>query len=140
MPIQSYKLGPGTLTFGTSPLDVSCQVTACAVVPTENVSTTEAVPVLCGEELPAEDTVTMTYALTATLIQDLAAAGVVDWSWTNEGTLQDFVFVPNTAAGRQVTGQARVVPLTIGGEVGGSRPTSDLSWAIPVKPTFEAVA
>lgn len=140
MPIQSYKLGPGTLTLGETPLDISCQITAGRVVPAENVATTEAVPVLCGEELPAEDDVTYTYTLEATLFQDLAAAGVIDWSWTNKGTPQPFTFVPTSVQARQVTGTVRVVPIAIGGEV-KTRPTSDIAWAcVGDDPVFGAVA
>lgn len=127
MPINSYKLGPGTLTLGSGPLDVSAQVRACRVVPSENVETEEAVPVLTGEELPAEETATYTYTLEATLLQDLAAAGVVDYSWTTRGQWVAFRFVPSTAAGREVEGEVRVVPIAIGGDV-RSRPTSDIQW------------
>lgn len=142
MPIQSYKLGPGTLTLGAAGvMDVSCQITSGRVVPEEVVNTTDAVPVLCGEELPAEDTVSYTYALEATLLQDLAAAGVVDWSWTNKGTEQPFEFIPNTVAARKVTGTVRVIPIAIGGEVGGARPTSDIAWKCTgAEPVFGAVA
>jgi hypothetical protein len=130
MPIKSYKMGPGVLTLGTAPLDVSCQVRAFTVKASEQVDRTDPVPVLCGEELPAEEVVSFTWQVVGTLLQDLAAAGVIDWSWTNKGTWQAFKFVPSTAEARQVTGQVRPVPLDVGGEVVKSgRPTSDLTWA-----------
>lgn len=136
MPIKSYKL-KGKLTLGTTPLDVSCQVTAVTVNPTENVDTEDAVHVLCGETLPASDTVSYTYTLAGSVLQDLSTSGVVDWSWDNKGTEQAFVFTPDDTLTTDptITGTVRVIPLTIGGEVPG-RPTSDFEWAIIGTPTF----
>lgn len=137
MAIQSYKPGPGTLTLGSGPLDVSAQVTACVVEPAENIESSDAIAVLSGEELPAEDTTSLTFTLKATLLQDLAAAGVVDFSWVNAGDEVAFTFVPNTVVDRQVQGTVRVVPITIGGPV-KERATSDISWVIIGTPDFEA--
>jgi hypothetical protein len=106
-------------------------------VPSENVESSDAVPVLSGEELPAEETASVSFVLNATLLQDLAAAGVVDYSWTNSGDEVAFVFIPNTVLDRQVAGTARVVPITIGGEA-KTRPTSDISWACIGTPVFGA--
>lgn len=138
MPINSYKLGPGTLVLGSGPLDVSSQVTACTVVPSENTTTVDAIPVLSGEELPAEDTFDYSYELQVTFLQDLAAAGVVDWSWTNKGTEQPVTFIPNTVTDRQVQGTIRVVPLAVGGSDMKQRPTSDATWKFVGVPDFEA--
>lgn len=141
MAVKSYKLGPGTLTLGAAPLDVSGQVRSCRVNPSENVTTTEAVPVLTGEELPAEDEVTYTSTLEVTLLQDLTAAGIVDYSWTNAGDEVPFSFVPSTVEGREVSGTVRVVPIAIGGDV-RTRPTSDFTWTITDVgglPTFGAL-
>lgn len=135
MAIQSYKPGPGTLTIGVAPLDVSCQVTSMAVEPSESVSSSAAVDVLCGETLAGDDDVTLTYRLKGNLLQDLAAAGVVDYSWVNASDEVPFAFVPSTALGREVAGTVRVVPLKIGGDV-KVRATSDLDWACVGTPTF----
>lgn len=140
MTIQSYKLGPGTLKLGTGgTLDVSAQVRACTVTPAENVTTTDDLPVLSGEVLTGDSFATYTYTLTGTLIQDLAAAGVVDYSWTNAGVEVDVEFVPNTVEARKVTGTVRMVPIAIGGEVGAARPTSDFTWTFTETPAFAAV-
>ena len=135
MPIKSYVMGPGKFTLGAAPLDVSCQVTTLAVNPTENVTTEDAVHVLCGETLASADTVDYTYTVSGTVLQDLAVGGVVDYTWTNKGTNVPFNFVPNTAAARGVTGTCRVIPLTIGGEV-TQRPTSDFEFVIIGTPVF----
>lgn len=142
MTIQSYKLGPGTLKLGPSGAeDVSCQVRACQVNPTENVESTEAIPVLCGEEIAAEESASLSFTLSGTILQDLAASGVVDYTWTNASDEVAFEFIPNTAAARKVTGTVRLIPLVIGGEVSKvNRPTSDFEWKIIGTPVFAAVA
>lgn len=129
MTVKSYKLTAGTLLFGTAPLDVSAQTTKITIKAAENVATIEAVPVLTGGELPAEDDVIYTWAMEATLLQDLDVAGVIEWSWNNKGTWQPFVFIPSNAADRGVSGECRPVPLDIGGDV-KTRPTSDLTWVV----------
>lgn len=142
MPIGSYKMGPGTLTLGAGGdlIDVSLQVTNCRVEPTENTTKTDAVPVLGGDELPAEESADYSFRLRGTFLQDLAAAGVCDWTLLNKGEEHPFEFVPNTAAARQVTGTVRVSPITIGGDVSKTaRPTSDFDMAIVGDPVFGAV-
>lgn len=143
MTINTYDLFEGTLTLGAGPLAVSGQVTACRVEVTENVTTTQAVPVLSGEELPETSTETFSYVLAGTFLQDLIAGGVQDWSWINKGTPQPFVFVPNTALARKVEGNVKPVPLQIGGDVArpgaGDPPSADFSWRMTEEPTFGPV-
>jgi hypothetical protein len=139
MPINSYKMGPGTLTLGAAPLDVSCQVAAARVVPTENVDTLDAVPMLCGDDLPQEQNASVTWQLTGTFQQDIALGGVVAYTWDESGAEVPFTLVPNTAAARQVTGKVRIVPLIVGGDV-KTRPASDFTWSIIGAPVLGAVA
>lgn len=128
MPIASYKMGPGTLKLGTAGVkDVSTQVTACRVAASENVETEDGLVVLSDDEIPAEDTVTLEWALSGTFVQDLASSGVVEYTWTNAGDWVDFAFVPNTAGDRGITGQCRLIPIDAGGDV-RTRPTSDFEW------------
>lgn len=141
MPIQSFKMGPGTLTLGAGGdlLDVSCQLTNARVEPSEDVEKNAAVPVLCGEELPEEESATYSFRLKGTVLQDLAAAGVCDWTLEHRGEEVAFEFVPNTVAARQVTGTVRIAPIVIGGEVSKTkRPTSDLDFKIIGDPVFAA--
>jgi hypothetical protein len=134
MAIKKYNLGPGTLTLGAGALAVEGQLRNCRVEAAEQVTTTEAIPVLSGEELAGSDRVTFTWTLAGTLLQDLEAAGVIDWSWANKGTEQPFTFVPNTVEGRQVSGICKPVPITIGGDVTGTAANpgdpaqSDFTW------------
>lgn len=138
--IESYKVGPGTLTIGTVPLDVSAQVTACRIVPEESVETVDAVDVLSGEQLAEEETASYKFKLTATFLQDvLAATGLVAYTWDHMGESVPFTFVPNSALARQITGTLRVVPLDIGGDV-KKRNTSDWSVSCIGTPTLGDVA
>lgn len=142
MAIVSTKLGPGTLKLGAAGAeDVSCQVRACAVNATENIESADAIPTLCGEEIPAEESVDYSYELSGTLLQDLTASGVVDYTWTNAGDEVAFEFIPVTALARKVTGTVRLIPLTIGGEVSKTdRLAADFTWSIIGTPVFGAVA
>jgi hypothetical protein len=135
MPIKSYKLNKGTLTLGTVPLDVSCQVTSFSVNPAEEVETEDAVFVLCGDTLPASDTVTYTFTASGNLLQDLSAGGVVDYTWLHAGEEVPFTFTPVDTELAKVTGVVRVIPLIIGGEV-PTRPSSDFEWVCIGKPVF----
>lgn len=127
MTIKASKMGPGTLLLGTTPLDITAQITQCVLNPSENVNEGDITPTLSGEELIDDDDVSYTYTLDATLFQDLTAAGVVDWSYDHKGEWHDFVFVPNNEEARGLSGQVRVSPIAIGGEV-KKRNTSDISW------------
>lgn len=139
MAIASYKMGPGTLTFGVGGAQVAtAQVTKCQVTPSESVKSTDAVPTLSGEELPAEETAELSYKLDASVIQDIQAAGLVAYTWDNAGQEVPFAFAPNNVEDRQVTGTVRIVPLTIGGDV-GSRNTADLSWSCIGTPALGAI-
>lgn len=117
--------------------DASCQVKSCKVSATEIVTTADAQDMLCGEQLPAEDTVTgYTWAIAANLLQDISTGGFIAFTWTNKGKVVWAEFIPNIALGKKVTGPVRVVPLEIGGDV-NSRPTHDLQWVMPtVTPAF----
>lgn len=110
--------------------DASCQVRECTVECTENVATVEAVPHLCGQDIPAEDEVTYTWRLKANLTQDLSQDGFTDFTWRNKGLEVWTEFVPNSVLGRTVSGPSRVVPLNVGGAA-KTRPTHDIDWAMP---------
>lgn len=126
--ILSYKSGPGSLTLGSGPLDVSAQVQECAVEWEESVTTQEAIDVLSGEQLPEEEEASYKAKLVATFLQDtLAAAGLVDYTWDNAGATVAFEFIPNDTLTQKVTGTLRVIPLKVGGAA-KQRATSD--WSV----------
>lgn len=119
MPINSRKLGPGTLTLGAGPLSVASQLKACKITTAESLSTSgELLKALSGETKDGR-TETADYARTMTGIfwqDDPGADSVVDWSHENEGTTQPYVFVPNTEGGRRATGTLVPFGLDIGGD------------------------
>lgn len=127
MPVKTYKMGPGTLTLGTVPLDVSCQVAKLQLETTENVTSTDPIPLLCGDDLETDDVVSLDYELVGTLVQDHTAGGLSAWTWENAGQFMPFVFVPSNAVGAQLAGEIRPIPLTFGGDV-KTNPTAEIKW------------
>lgn len=110
--------------------DVSCQMNTSKLVPSEEVDSADDLPMLCGEDLPGDEEVTHTYGFEGTYLQDISAAGLIAYSYTNKGKQVACEFVPNTALARKFTFPLRIVPIEVGGEV-KKRPTSDLKWAVP---------
>jgi hypothetical protein len=127
MAVKAQTMGPGVFTIGSvgTPLDLTSQVTALTVEFSEDVE--DAIPTLSGDTLSGEATYTAT--LTGTLVQDLTDAGMFDYTWTNKGTVVPFSFTPSTEAGRTVTGQVRIAPLNLGGDV-KTKNTTEFSWAV----------
>lgn len=140
MPISSRKLGPGQLELGAAALEVNAQLTGCKVTPSENVTTGEAIKVLSGERLEGDDDVTHAFVLEGNFLQDdPGVASVVDWSWANAGTPQEFRFVPNDVGTREVSGILTPVPLTVGGDEVDARMSSDFTWRITGTPVLGTV-
>lgn len=135
MPITANDLGPGTLTLGSGPLDVSSQLTGATITPAESVSTTDAVKVLSGETLGGSDSATYSYVFAGSFLQDNEVGGVVAFTWANEGEEVPFTYTPNTDNGTEVTGIVVIVPLAIGAdEVDAGPMASDFSWRCVGKP------
>lgn len=140
MPIKSRKLGPGSLTLGSGAMQVNAQLSACKITPSENVEQGDAIKVLSMEVLEGDESVTHSFVLEGTFLQDYGdVASVVDWSWTNMGTEQDFVFIPNNDAERQYSGILVPVPLTVGGDEVDTTSTSDFQWRCKGTPVPAAV-
>lgn len=132
----SYKLGPGSLILGDTgtPMEISCQVTSVSIE--HDVDAEDDTPVLCGGVLPGDETESAN--LTGTIIQDLSDDGIIEWTWTNSGTVQPFVFIPNTDLAKQITGEVKIRRLNVGGDVKTS-PTSDFEWPCVGLPDLAAV-
>lgn len=129
---QAQKLGPGELQIGEtgSALDLSCQVTEVKI--TWDDDTDDDIPVLCGSVIPGAST--FTAALEATVVQDMSAGGVVDYTWQNKGQDVPFTFTPTTGNAK-VTGRVTLKPVDLGGEV-GKKNDSDVEWPIIGEPVF----
>lgn len=135
MPATTVKLGPGVVQIGAvaSEVDFECQVTAAHV--DWEVDEGDDVVVLCGDTVPGARTYSSVFS--GTLLQDLGvASGIVEYSWAHKGETVPFVFVPNTAAGKSVTGSLIVDPLSVGGDEAGQNMTSDFEWAIVGEPVL----
>lgn len=135
---NSYKYGNGKLLLGTAPLDITSQLTSCAVNPKEDVKTTDAIPVLDDTEIPEESESSFTYSLAGKLFQDLIVDGIVDFSWDHAGEEVEVVFVPDLPLDRGFAGIVYMVPLAVGGDITKpkTRPQSDFEWRFKEKPTF----
>lgn len=130
------KLGPGKLTIGdaTTGIDLSCQLSAAKVEwDKDKEDDTE---VLCGEAIAGG--VTYSAKLTASVLLDLSDEGMVDFTWAEKGKQHPFVFEPNTAAGKAVTGTLTVDPLDVGGDEVKKNMSVDLEWDIVGEPDWGA--
>lgn len=133
---RAQKLGPGTLQLGDvgEELDLSCQVTEVTV--TWDNDTDDDVPVLCGGMMAGDDTFTAT--LEATIVQDMIAGGVIDYTWRNKGAVVPVTFTPTDGDAR-VTGDVKIIPVDLGGKV-RKKNTSDVSWPFVGEPSFTPMA
>ena len=143
MPINSRKLGPGTLHLGAGAMAVESQLSACRLNSAESVTTSgERLKALSGETKDTtSETADYAFTLDGSFWQDdPGASSVVDWSWDNMGTEQEFVFVPSTAGGRQVSGILIPVPLSIGGDdIEETDMASDFTWRIKGEPVRDVL-
>lgn len=137
MPVEYITVGPGTLTIGASGSlqDFSAQATSVKLTP--SVDNGDPINVLSGEQVAGDRSESFT--LDGTFLQDLGADSLTEWLFTNRGTEQPFVFVPSTAAGRQISGSLIVEAIDIGGDV-KTKPTSDFSFVIVGAPAIAAVS
>lgn len=125
-----YKL-IGSLVLGVtgSLQDISAQVTSVAVVPA--VDEGDSLATLDGGQILGEDTESA--SLTATVVQDIAAGGFTEWTWTHAGQEVPFEFIPT--AGRTITGVVKVRRAQVGGDV-QQKNTTDIEWPCVGMPTL----
>lgn len=137
------RKGTFTLTIPpASAVTFSCQPTAVTITP-EGGDVGDSLEVLCGDTISGESAPT-TWKLNLTSIQsfestDTSATSLVLWALENDGATADFEFQPG-ATTKTFTGQVKVVALPIGGEVGGTAPTSEAEWPMLGKPVIKAPA
>jgi hypothetical protein len=133
---NSYKYGNGRLILGAAPLNITGQLTSCAIKVKENVKTTDAIPVLDDTEIPEETEADFSYSIAGKLFQDLAADGIVDYSWDHAGEWVEVVFVPDLPTDRAWSGLVSMVPIDVGGDITKpkTRPQSDFEWRFDGKP------
>ena len=124
MPLVDSRLGPGTLSLGTS--DFGAQASNVRLVP--NHSSTDGTPTL-ADPTPVSETTT-TWSLQGTAIQDWEdTAGFVEFCRDNNNSEVSFSWVPNTAAGVTFSGVCKVLAVEIGGDA-GTQITSDFEFEV----------
>lgn len=136
MAVESIEIGAGLLTIGaTSALtDFSEQCVSAKIIP--NVTKGERRRVLSGGVTPGSRT--EEHKLQVKLLNDFGVANSkTEWLWENRGKEMPFVFVPNSAKTRKVTGTLVVEPIDIGGDV-GEKPENQVEFDILGAPNFAA--
>lgn len=135
LPDTTTKLGPGTLEIGTlgTEIDVSCLVNNAVISADKDEG--DATTKLCGDVRPGS--VTYTYSLSGNMDTDVAdASGFFALSQSAPGTVQSFVFTPNTAAGTSAAGTLVIDPLDFGADESGADLTSDFEFTIVGQPVY----
>lgn len=134
MAIKKQKLSAGTLFIGEtgSGEEFSAQITTAAVEP--SYSDGDKVYVLSGDT--DEEEAEWEGTLTGEFYQDYDMESLMAWTWEHDGEVLPFTFVPDTDSGLEVSGEVKVRPVTIGGEV-NSENTSEFEWNLPKKPTLQ---
>ena len=128
MAVESITIGPGTLSIGATDklTTFESQTTSCKLVP--SVDKGDNIPVLSGEEVAGDRSESFT--LEGTFLQDFGSTGSrTEWLFTHRGEQHPFVYVPNTAKGKKITGTLTVEAVEIGGDV-KSKPTSDFEFSL----------
>ena len=136
--MATTRFGPGTVTLGSAPLDISCQVLSGGIVNSHSES--DPVQVLGDCEIPGQ--VTTVTNLELSILADPVEDGVTAWSWANHGTEQAFEYTPNIADGATFTGTVLITRLDFRADERGGLLTSDAAWRCvgnPV-PTFASAA
>lgn len=129
MPFHDTRLGPGTLTFGSAPLEVGFQVNACTLTPAPD--ETDGTPTLAVPEPPPE--YKNKYTLDGTAINDFTnPAGFQRYAMDNDGSEVEFVWTPNSdefSTPAALTGTVQMRAFPMGGTV-GELITTDFSFPV----------
>jgi hypothetical protein len=128
------RLGPGTLTLGTTPEEFGVQVSAITLTPSTN--SQDGTPTLAVPD-PAPE-LTTTYTLDGSAIDDHQnPGGLSRYAYDNDGETVAFVWTPNTDEPTPtiLTGEVVMSAFPIGGNV-GEQLVNDFSWPCVGKPAF----
>lgn len=117
MAINSQKLGPGSLIFGSTG-DMKEFATQCRSISiTPETEEEDNIPVLSGDELDGDENYTWT--LSGTLLDDYSFDSLTVWTHQQRGEVMPFEFIPNDETTNAVvwSGEAKIRPIATGGEV-----------------------
>lgn len=128
------RVGPGKLTIGDAgaPTIFSGLITGAKLTP--SVERGDPIDFLDGSASSGDRSESWT--LNGNMAQDFGATDSrTEWLFTNRGTDQPFVYVPNAATGRNITGTLTVEAVEIGGEV-KSKPISEFEFSLVGEPVL----
>lgn len=129
--ITPLKTGPGRLAVGSAAsgstlAEVSTRVTSVRLVP--DVTEEDDIPVLSGDTVAGDSETS--FKLAVALFSDFGQTetSFVERCFEERGSVVDFEFIPNSSNGRGISGQIKLRPIEIGGEVGQhARPEVEFS-------------
>lgn len=142
MAVTATRVRKGVFTLKTDtdslPVAFSCHPTSVVLTP-EAGDTGDDLEVLCGDSVTGQPSATK-WTLNFTSIQAIESANTDDDSlvlYALEHNLQKavFTFQPSPTS-KTFTGTCTVIAISIGGEVGGTAPTSDAEWPMDGPPTI----
>ena len=135
--ITAHKLGPGTLKFGDtgSEQEFASHVTTCTISPSFNEE--DPIPTLSGDQFVDGDA-TFEGTISGEFLQEYTVAGLVKWTWDNNGETVPFVFTPRTDAELSWKGECVIRPVNVGGEVKTAN-TAEVEFRVLELPTIETI-
>jgi hypothetical protein len=120
------RLGPGTVTIGTAPLDFSCEMLGGAIRH-EYEDGDEPRTTLCGTVIPGN--ATRTDGITLQLVNDLTATGLYAYLLAHDLEEAELVYTPNTVDGAKWAGTVQLrLPDELGADEFGGTIESEVSW------------
>jgi hypothetical protein len=137
MPNKSFTTGPGTFIVGEVASEQEWSAQVKSIVVEWDVDSEDDEFVLSGETIPAEDVYTA--VVSGECFQDISETGMTSYSWEHKGEVLPFTFVPNTVEDRQVTGEVKVRPIAVGGDV-KAKAISDFEFPCVGEPAIGDVA
>ena len=135
--ITAHKLGPGTLKFGDtgSEQEFASHVTTCTISPSFNEE--DPIPTLSGDQF-VDGEASFEGTISGEFLQEYTVAGLVKWTWDNNGQTVPFVFTPRTDAELSWKGECVIRPVNVGGEVKTAN-TAEFEFRVLELPTIETI-
>lgn len=133
---KTYTTGPGTLTIGTDPDDQEWAAQVKSVTVEWDVDSEDDEYVLSGETVSGEDVYTAT--LSGSCFQDISANGMTRYSWAHKGETLAVRFVPNTVEDVEITGNIKMRPISVGGDV-KAKAQSDFEFPFVGEPAMDDI-
>lgn len=133
---KSYTTGPGILKIGTDPDEQNWEAQVTSVTVEWDVDAEDDENVLSGETVPGDEVYTAT--LSGNAYQDISATGMTRYSWAHKGETLPVEFIPNTVEDVKITGNIKMRPITVGGDV-KAKAKSDFEFPFVGEPVMDDV-